>query len=322
MNWLITGGAGYIGSHVVAAASRAGINCVIIDDLSTGFTDRIPDGVPFYQGDIADRDLLKRITTEHSLAGVLHLAARKQVGESVADPFGYWEWNVGRMTTMLEELSAAGVSKLVFSSSAAVYGNPTSGGELDEAANCEPINPYGATKLAGEILVNSLTEIEKFNAVSLRYFNVAGAENPVLADRLALNLIPITLNLRDQTKPLTVFGTDYPTPDGTCIRDYVHVMDLAEAHVEAMKYLSEGAVGHTILNIGTGVGSSVLDIVNGLSVAVGEEIHWQDTGRRAGDPAGLVAKVDKAAEVLNWRAKRNLGDILSSAWAAWPKANQ
>jgi UDP-glucose 4-epimerase len=321
MTWLITGGAGYIGSHVVAAANRAGIKCVIIDDLSTGFTDRIPDNVPFYQGDVADRNLINRITTEHSLAGVLHLAARKQVGESVADPFGYWEWNVGRMTTMLEELSTAGVSKLVFSSSAAVYGNPAAGGELDETADCEPINPYGATKLAGEILVNSLAEVKKFDAVSLRYFNVAGAENPVLADRLALNLIPITLNLRDQNKPLTVFGTDYPTPDGTCIRDYVHVMDLAEAHVAAMKYLAEGATGHTILNIGTGVGSSVLDIVEGLSQAVGEDIPWQDTGRRAGDPAGLIAKVDKAAEVLNWRAKRDLKDILSSAWAAWPKAN-
>ena len=321
MTWLITGGAGYIGSHVVAAAQRAGINCVIIDDLSTGFTDRIPADVPFYKGDIADRGLLQQILREHSLEGVLHLAARKQVGESVSDPFGYWEWNVARMNTMLQELTSAGVSKVVFSSSAAVYGNPAAGGELDETADCEPINPYGATKLAGEVLVNSLAEIGRINCVSLRYFNVAGAENPVLADRLALNLIPITLNLRDQNKPLTVFGTDYPTADGTCIRDYVHVMDLADAHVEAMKYLSAGATGHTILNVGTGVGSSVLDIVKGLGDTIGSEISWENTGRRAGDPAGLVAKVDRAAEVLNWRAKRNLKDILSSAWDAWPKAN-
>lgn len=320
MTWLITGGAGYIGSHVVAAAKRAGIDCVIIDDLSTGFNDRVPADVPFYQGDIADRDLLRKILSEQKLEGVLHLAARKQVGESVSDPFGYWEWNVARMSTMLEELTNAGVSRVVFSSSAAVYGNPAAGGELDEAAVCEPINPYGATKLAGEVLVNSLAEISKISCVSLRYFNVAGAENPVLADRLALNLIPITLNLRDQKKPLTVFGTDYETADGTCIRDYVHVMDLAEAHVAAMKFLTDGATGHTVLNIGTGVGSSVLDIVNGLSAVIGDEIPWRDTGRRAGDPAGLVAKVTKAESVLGWSSKRDLKDILASAWSAWPKS--
>lgn len=320
MTWLITGGAGYIGSHVVAAAKRAGINTVIIDNLSTGFTDRIPADVPFYEADIADREVLRKIVIDHSITGVLHLAARKQVGESVNDPFGYWEWNVGRMVTMLEELTSAGVSQVVFSSSAAVYGNPASGGNLTEAAICEPINPYGATKLAGEMLVDSLSVIGKIRSVSLRYFNVAGAENSVLADRLALNLVPIALNFRDQGKALTVFGTDYPTPDGSCIRDYVHVMDLADSHVAAMQYLEAGNAGHTRLNVGTGTGSSVLDIVNGLSSVIGEVLPWNDTGRRAGDPANLVANVDAARKVLNWSAKRNLQDILQSAWEAWPKA--
>lgn len=320
MTWLITGGAGYIGSHVVAAAKRAGIDTVVIDNLSTGFTDRIPADVPFYEADIADRKVLKQIVQNHLITGVLHLAARKQVGESVSDPFGYWEWNVGRMTTMLEELTNAGISQVVFSSSAAVYGNPAAGGNLTETAICEPINPYGATKLAGEMLVDSLSVIGKIRSVSLRYFNVAGAENAVLADRLALNLVPILLNFRDDKKALTVFGTDYPTPDGSCIRDYVHVMDLAESHVAAMQYLEAGNTGHTRLNVGTGTGSSVLDIVRGMSKVIGEEVAWQDTGRRAGDPANLVANVDAATKVLNWSAQRNLEDILQSAWEAWPKS--
>jgi UDP-glucose 4-epimerase len=321
MTWLITGGAGYIGSHIVAAATRAGIKTVVIDDLSTGMKDRIPEGIDFYQADIADRTVLRKILQDHDIKGLLHLAARKQVGESVQDPFGYWESNVGRMQVLLEEMTSANVKLVVFSSSAAVYGSPITGGELDENALCLPINPYGATKLAGELLIDSLSQAGKVNSLSLRYFNVAGAEDKVLADRLALNLIPIVLSNIDAGKDLPVFGTDYATPDGTCIRDYVHVVDLAEAHVAAMQHLEQGAVGHTRLNIGTGTGSSVLEIVHGLEEIMNSKIAWSDAGRRAGDPAALVAKVGKVTEVLGWSAKHDLRDILQSAWDAWPKSN-
>lgn len=321
MTWLITGGAGYIGSHVVASARAAGYDVAIIDDLSSGFTDRIPEGVPFIHADIADRDAVSRAIQELNITGVVHLAARKQVGESVEKPFEYWEWNVGKMTTLLEILNAHGVMNFVFSSSAAVYGNPADGATaLNEATPCKPLSPYGATKLAGEILVESLASIDKLNAISLRYFNVAGTANPVLADRLALNLIPIALTLMTNNKPLTVFGTDYPTADGTCIRDYVHVVDLAESHVAAMKYLEAGNTGHIKLNVGTGQGASVLDIVAALKECAGSELEWVDTGRRAGDPVSVVASVEEANKVLGWSSQRTLLDTVRSAYDAWPRS--
>lgn len=320
MAWLITGGAGYIGSHVVASARAAGYDVVVLDDLSTGFTDRIPDGVPFVQADIADKAAIKQAIADYGITGAVHLAARKQVGESVADPYGYWEWNVSRMVTLLEALHEGGVRHFVYSSSAAVYGNPADGKTaLTEEAVCTPINPYGATKLAGEVLIESLATVGALDGISLRYFNVAGASNEVLADRLALNLIPIALTKRDQGETLGVFGTDYTTADGTCIRDYVHVIDLAEAHVAAMRYLEAGNHGHVRLNIGTGKGGSVLDVVHGLESAIGDSIAWEDTGRRAGDPMALVADVSAAKDVLNWQAKFTLKDICESAWRFWPK---
>lgn len=321
MAWLITGGAGYIGSHVVASARAAGIEVVILDDLSTGFTDRVPEGVPFIQADIADRSQIAKVISDYQITGCVHLAARKQVGESVADPYGYWEWNVSRMITLLETLHDGGVKNFVYSSSAAVYGNPEDGlTPLTEDSVCRPINPYGATKLAGEVLIDSLATIGKLNGISLRYFNVAGAANAVLADRLALNLVPIVLSQRDAGKPVAVFGDDYPTADGTCIRDYVHVVDLAEAHVAAMNYLQAGNAGHTRLNIGTGKGGSVLEVIHGLEAAIGESVEWQGSPRRDGDPTALVADVSAAKRVLNWQAKRTLADICQSAWEFWPKA--
>lgn len=320
MAWLITGGAGYIGSHVVHAARQAGFEVVIIDDFSTGFEDRIPDGVTCVRADIGNRAAVTSLLQEHNFTGVVHLAAKKQVGESVEKPLEYWQWNVSKMITFLDVLTQHGVKNFMYSSSAAVYGNPVDGHTpLTEVSECQPINPYGATKLAGEILIDSLATIGAINAVSLRYFNVAGAINPVLADRLTLNLIPIALKLMTDGKQVTVFGTDYPTADGTCIRDYVHVLDLAESHVAAMKYLEAGNAGHLRVNVGTGKGATVLDVVHGIEKHSGHSIDWVDTGRRAGDPIALVANVDKATSVLGWQASRTLDDIISSAWAAWPK---
>lgn len=320
MAWLITGGAGYIGSHVVASARGAGYEVVILDDLSTGLADRVPAGVPFIQADLADTAAVKRAVAEYGITGVVHLAARKQVGESVHDPIGYWEWNVSRMVTFLGALREAGVKQFVYSSSAAVYGNPADGKTpLTEDADCKPINPYGATKLAGEILVESLAKVGALSGMSLRYFNVAGAADEVLADRQALNLIPIALTRLDAGEVINVFGTDYDTHDGTCIRDYVHVVDLAEAHVAAMQQLESGVTGHSRLNIGTGRGASVLEVLHALEAAMGRQIDWVDTGRRAGDPTALVANVDAAAKQLNWRAKYGLAEIVETAWGFWPK---
>lgn len=320
MTWLITGGAGYIGSHVVAAAMAAGHEVVIIDDLSTGFSDRIPSDVPFVQADIADQDAVRSIIREHNITGVVHLAAKKQVGESVEQPLMYWEWNVSKMISFLDVLVSENVRNFVYSSSAAVYGNPEDGvTALTELTPCKPLSPYGATKLAGEVLIESLTTIDKLSAVSLRYFNVAGTANNQLADRLALNLIPIALNLLEQGKSVTVFGADYPTADGTCIRDYVHVADLAEAHVAAMSHLESTHNGHIRLNIGTGNGASVLDIVHGIERCSSKSVEWHDTGRRAGDPVSVVADVQQAYKVLGWKSSRTLQDIVQSAWDAWPK---
>lgn len=320
MTWLITGGAGYIGSHVVAAAMAAGHEVVIIDDLSTGFADRIPSDVPFVQADIADQDAVRSIIREHNITGVVHLAAKKQVGESVEQPLMYWEWNVSKMISFLDVLVSENVRNFVYSSSAAVYGNPEDGvTALTELTPCKPLSPYGATKLAGEVLIESLTTIDKLSAVSLRYFNVAGTANNQLADRLALNLIPIALNLLEQGKSVTVFGADYPTADGTCIRDYVHVADLAEAHVAAMSHLESTHNGHIRLNIGTGNGASVLDIVHGIERCSSKSVEWHDTGRRAGDPVSVVADVQQAYKVLGWKSSRTLQDIVQSAWDAWPK---
>ena len=320
MTWLITGGAGYIGSHVVAAARAAGISVVVIDDLSAGFADRVPTEVPFIHADIADRVAVSAAVEKYGITGVVHLAAKKQVGESVEQPLMYWDWNIGKMISFLDVLTSLGVRQVVYSSSAAVYGNPADGSTaLTEATECVPLSPYGATKLAGEILIDSLVSSGLMSGISLRYFNVAGAGDPVLADRMAFNLIPIALTQMEQKQSITVFGTDYDTPDGTCIRDYVHVEDLADAHVSAMQQLAAGGAGHLVLNIGTGHGASVLDIVHALEKCAGMDVQWHDAGRRAGDPTSVVASPAKAVEVLGWRSRRSLEDIVSSAFAAWPR---
>lgn len=320
MTWLITGGAGYIGSHVVASAKKAGFSVAVIDDLSAGFADRVPSDVPFIRADIADRDAVAAAVKKYNITGVVHLAAKKQVGESVEKPLLYWDWNISKMITFLDVLTSLGVENFVYSSSAAVYGNPADGTTaLTEATPCVPLSPYGATKLAGEVLIDSLASIGRLNGISLRYFNVAGAGDPLLADRMAFNLIPIALTLMEEQKSITVFGTDYDTPDGTCIRDYVHVEDLAEAHVAAMQHLVDGNTGHLRLNIGTGHGASVLDIVHALEKCAGAQVEWHDAGRRAGDPTSVVASVERAKSVLGWQSQRSLEDIVSSAYAAWPR---
>jgi UDP-glucose 4-epimerase len=449
MAWLITGGAGYIGAHVVRDMRASGREVVVLDDLSTGRADRLPEGVPLITGSVRNRKAVRRALRDsgHTITGVMHFAARKQVGESVERPLHYWSENVGGLQVLLEEMVEHGIDQMVFSSSAAVYGQPHLADPLERISEdfpCLPINPYGATKLSGEWMVGSTARAHAWKALSLRYFNVAGAGSPQLGDPSVQNLIPLVLGaLADGRRP-RVFGDDYPTPDGTCIRDYIHVSDLSAAHVAAARVVElamarelspvdtsaavraagervqhaaeraehaatklpggtlavgvatqgadvaeaaveaagktaaraidkvpvaaraveaathrlpgsiRGATGsggkrgqatdlvagvatqlgtlvarvagveeppplrdHMALNIGTGRGYSVFEVIEALRESVGDPFAVDIVGRRPGDPPALVAAPHLAGLVLGWHAKRGLSDMTDSAWEAW-----
>ena len=318
MAWLITGGAGYIGAHVVRETLASGRDAVVLDDFSTGLKNRVPQGVPIVHTNITDADAVLRTFDNHDIEGVLHLAARKQVGESVEKPIFYWEENVIGFFNILTAMQVHGVKNLVFSSSAAVYGQPDNLEKLlTEDDVCNPINPYGATKRSGELLATALSKSDDFKVASLRYFNVAGAGDDTLGDPFALNLIPIVLKATTSGQQPSIFGTDYPTTDGTCIRDYIHVQDLAQAHVAAMSLVEKSEPAFIPINIGTGKGSSVFEVIDAIREVTGLEINPHLVPRRAGDPAVLVAQTTKAAELLNWKSKYDLHDMVQSAWSAW-----
>ncbi|HEX6328393.1 MAG TPA: NAD-dependent epimerase/dehydratase family protein, partial [Jiangellaceae bacterium] len=232
MSWLVTGGAGYIGAHVVKALVDAGHDVVVLDDLSTGQPSRLPPDLPFVQGSLLDAEFRSRIFDTHEITGVVHLAAKKRVDESVEKPSLYYHENVEGLRLLLDSCVAANVPSFLFSSSAAVYGE-TAVLPITENTPCEPVSPYGQTKLAGEWLTHAVGAAAGMHTVALRYFNVAGAGRPELADRTGMNLVPMLLRaIAGGTSP-EIFGSDYPTPDGTCVRDYIHVVDVAEAHVAA-----------------------------------------------------------------------------------------
>ncbi len=318
MTILVTGGAGYIGAHVVKLLHDQGERVVVVDDLSTGDAGRI-GSARLEQYDLAAPDALDRLVavmTEEKVNAVIHFAARKQVGESVQRPQWYYQQNVGGMVTLLTAMQTAGVSRLVFSSSAAVYGMP----ELDtvtEKTQTEPINPYGQTKLAGEWLARAAATAWGLRFVGLRYFNVAGAASPKLGDRAALNLVPMVFDRMAQGQQPVIFGADYPTADGTCVRDYVHVVDLAGAHVAALGYLDREDRQYDVFNVGTGTGSSVRQVISAIAEASGMALNPVIAERRAGDPPRLVASCERIAEELGWTAQRDLRDIVESAWSAW-----
>jgi UDP-glucose 4-epimerase len=251
---------------------------------------------------------------EHRFDAVIHLAARKQVGESVQIPETYYLDNLGGLANLLLAMKANDVKKLVFSSSAATYGMPDVD-KVDEDYPGRPINPYGETKLIGEWMVKN-AKVWGLRGVNLRYFNVAGCGPKELADTAALNLIPIAINALKAGKAPIVFGTDYPTPDGSCIRDYVHVQDLAEAHVAAVDYLERDDRPFDTFNVGTGEGVSVIEVLEQLKISSGINFEYQISDRRAGDPPRLVAKVERIQEVLGFKAQHGLEAIVSSAWAA------
>lgn len=319
MTWLITGGAGYIGAHVVSETIRSGRSAVVLDDLSTGIKNRLPESVPLEVATLTDRDSVLELFSKYSFSGVLHLAAKKQVGESVKRPDYYWEQNVDGLQNLVDAMVAHDVKNFVFSSSASVYGQPDMGdsGLITEDTSCNPINPYGLTKLEGEHIAEKLVANSGFKVAALRYFNVAGAGKPELGDQFALNLIPIVFEAIDNGEPPRVFGDDYPTSDGSCIRDYVHVQDLAEAHVAAMTYVENSDPVFSPINIGTGSGASVFEVLAMIEKTSGIQLDPIRQDRRAGDPAELVADVSRAKSMLNWSSQRDLAETIDSAWSAW-----
>ncbi|WP_431772884.1 UDP-glucose 4-epimerase GalE [Streptomyces cucumeris] len=318
MTWLITGGAGYIGSHVVRAMAGAGESVAVLDDLSSGVRDRLPAGVPLVHGTTLDRELLDRTFAELDVTGVVHLAARKQVGESVEQPLRYYRENVHGLTVLLEAVVAAGVGSFLFSSSAAVYGTPDV--ELvTEDLPCAPINPYGETKLAGEWLVRAVSRAHGLSTGCLRYFNVAGAARPELADTGVFNIIPMMFERITHGEAPRIFGDDYATPDGTCVRDYIHVEDLASAHLAVARRLAtQPEPGDLTVNIGTGQGVSVREMADLIGEITGRpELSPVVEPRRAGDPAAVVGSTELIAKELGWHARHGVRAMVESAWEGW-----
>jgi UDP-glucose 4-epimerase len=318
---LVTGGAGYIGSHVVVALRDAGLRAVVLDDLSTGFAEAVPPDVPLLRGSTGDAALLRAALRRHRVEAVIHLAASLVVPESTRRPIAYWRNNLAHALTLAEACAEAGVTRLVFSSTAAVYGIPDTLRVAEDVA-CRPINPYGASKLAAEAMFRDAAAAHGIDLAILRYFNVAGADPACRAGQRtagATHLIKVAcaaaLGCRAAVE---VFGEDHPTPDGTGIRDDIHVTDLARAHVEALLHLAMGGGGVT-LNCGYGRGASVREVLRAVERAAGRRLPVRTAPRRAGDPAALVADARRIREVLGWRpAFADLDRIVADtlAWEA------
>src|ERR1700722_4620030 len=314
MRVLVTGGAGYIGSVVTAQLIAAGHDVTVLDDLSTGFADAVPVGATFVKGSL--RDCAAEVLAE-DIEAVLHFAANSLVGESVANPAKYWSNNLGGPISLLEAMREIGVRKIVFSSTAAVYGEPERT-PISETDPTRPTSPYGASKLAVDTTLTEFCRLYGFGAVSLRYFNVAGAERSADGTWLGerhnpeTHLIPTVLAAATAGRPVQIFGEDYPTPDGTCVRDYIHVADLADAHLRALAACRPGQ--HSIYNLGNGAGFSVRQVIEVCREVTGIDIGTDVTGRRAGDPAVLVASAAKIQAELGWHATRDLRTMAADAW--------
>ena len=316
MTWLVTGGAGFIGSHVVRALLADGARVVVLDDLSTGDKSRVPDGVPLEISSVRDHNAVVRALAEHRITGVVHIAAKKQVGESVEKPLWYYEENVGGLRTLLSAMVEAGVRRLVFSSSAAVYGSPDVP-LITEDTPCEPQSPYGETKLVGEWLIRDVAAAHALAYANLRYFNVAGAAAPELGDPTALNIVPMVFERIEAGLPPRIFGDDYDTADGTTIRDYIHVSDIASAHVAAARRLEQDEHAALTLNIGRGEGVSVRELVNRILEHTGSDLVPEIGPRRPGDGARSIASAERIKAELGWSARYDIADMVASAWAGW-----
>ena len=314
---LVLGGAGYIGSHTALELVKAGNEVVIADNLVTGYRKAIPEEAKFYEGDLRDFDFLNKLFQQEKIDAVIHFAAYSLVGESVTNPLKYYDNNLYGTKVLLEAMVKNNVGKIVFSSTAATYGEPENIPILETDRTC-PTNPYGETKLAMEKMFKWTAEAHGLRYVSLRYFNACGADESGTigeAHNPESHLIPLILQVPNgKRETISIYGTDYDTPDGTCIRDYIHVTDLAQAHILAVQYLNNGGESD-IFNLGNGVGYSVREVIETARKVTGHPIPATETSRRAGDPARLVASSEKAKSVLGWKPVHDsLEEIIASAW--------
>ncbi len=317
---LVTGGAGYIGSHVVRQLGEAGENVIVLDNLSTGFRSAVVHG-ELIVGDTGDRELVTRILAEHGIDTILHFAAHTIVPESVENPLKYYGNNTCSSRNLLQCASEAGVRNFIFSSTAAVYGIPD-GGTADEASATQPINPYGTSKLMTEMMLRDLSAATDLRHVALRYFNVAGSDpqcrigqSTAKATLLTKVACEVAVGKRDK---VYIFGTDYPTPDGTGLRDYIHVEDLARAHLDALTYLRNGGESAT-LNCGYGHGYSVREVLAAVEKAHGAPLNIEEGPRRAGDPAILIAEAKRIRDVLGWEPAHDDLDFIVETSLAWER---
>ena len=312
--WLVTGGAGYIGAHVARRLLESGRDVVVLDNLLTGYESFVPPAARFVNGSIGDPAAVDDALRD--VDGVVHLAALKYAGESMHQPLEFYGNNVGGMRVLLERVVAAGIEPFLYSSSCSVYGTPTDV-PVTESTAWAPESPYGETKLIGEWLVRDVARVAPLRHTSLRYFNPVGSAYDDVQDRSPYNLFPLIFRALDAGTSPKVFGTDYPTPDGSCIRDYIHIGDLADAHVVAAQRLEEGAPLAAAYNIGTGTGASVLEVLDTVERVLGVDLRREIVERRPGDPARIVGDPSLATADLGWTAKHGLEDMVRSAWAAW-----
>ena len=315
MTWLVTGGAGYIGAHVVRAFGEAGLEAVVIDDLSSGHRSFVTDDTPFVEGTILDTDLVAATIAGHGVTGVVHVAGFKYAGVSVERPLHTYTQNVTATVSLLEAMQRHGVENIVFSSSAATFGTP----DVDlvtEETPTSPESPYGETKLIGEWLLADQAKATTLRHTSLRYFNVVGSGYDDVYDTSPHNLFPIVFEMLLAGRTPRINGDDYPTPDGTCVRDYIHVADLARSHVVAAQRLAAGEPTQPVYNLGSGEGSSVRQIMDAIAEATGNDFTPEIAPRRPGDPARIVATGEAAGRDLDWQMRHSLADMVTSAWQA------
>jgi UDP-glucose 4-epimerase len=312
---LVTGGAGYIGSHCCQALARAGFEPVAFDNLSTGHTELVRFG-PLIEGDIRDGQALAAAFDQVRPAAVIHFAALSLVGESAVNPGRYYDVNIGGTLQLLEAMRSHGVGQLVFSSTCALYGE-VARVPIDESASLQPVSPYGMTKRACEGMMDDFGQAYGLRSVRLRYFNAAGADPEAAIGEWhepETHLIPLVLDAAlGRRANIRVFGSDYPTADGTAVRDYIHVVDLAEAHVAALRHLLHGGASE-VLNLGTGTGASVAEVIQSVEAVTGRRVPVEQAPRRAGDPPALVADPRRAESLLGWRAARDLSTTIADAW--------
>lgn len=313
--WLVTGGAGYIGSHVVRSLLAADLGVVVLDSLSSGHREFVPSDVAFVEGSVVDQGLVETVLRDHRVSGVIHLAGFKYAGVSVERPLHTYDENVTGTLSLLHAMAQVGVDRIVFSSSAATYGTPDVP-VVTEHTPTRPESPYGETKLIGEWLIRAQARATGLRHTSLRYFNVVGSGHPDLYDSSPHNLFPLVFRAITAGKPPTIFGEDYDTPDGTCVRDYVHVGDLADAHVTAARRLSAGEPIEPVYNLGSGDGLSVRQIVDAILRVTSSSLAPVVGPRRPGDPARIVASGELAARDLGWANRHSLDEMVAGAWAA------